>query len=258
VHLTVLTWNLKGSKGIDFEAVSGHIRGAGADVVLLQEVQWNQARALARSLHPQSHRWHFKHWPLNTWAEGMAVFGMTSEVPSRARALSFPWKVWSWRRRIIVTAYVTRPSQPLRPLLLLNLHLSPHSAVELRHAEAVSVLRKVTGYPGPVGVAGDLNESPDGPLHGPMEAAGLQDAWQVRPGASEDPYPGYTNWHGWTPGTTRPPNRRIDYVYVSDGAEVTSASVPRPGDEGFEDFARLSDHLPVSAGLEVPDTWPQG
>jgi endonuclease/exonuclease/phosphatase family metal-dependent hydrolase len=249
VHLTVLTWNLKGSKGIDVEAVSGHVRDAGADVVLLQEVQWNQARALARSLHPQSYRWHFKHWPLDTWAEGMAVFGMTCDVPSRARALSFRWKVWSWRRRIIVTAYV---------LLLLNLHLSPHSAVELRHAEAVSVLRKVTGYPGPVGVAGDLNESPDGPLHRPMEAAGLQDAWQVRPDASEDPYPGYTNWRGWTPGATKPPNRRIDYVYVSDGAVVTSASVPRPGDEGFEDFARLSDHVPVAAALDMPDTWPQG
>lgn len=254
MHLTVLTWNLKGSKGIDVEAVSGHIRAAGADVVLLQEVQWNQARALARSLHPRSHRWHFKHWPINTWAEGMAVIGMTCEVPSRARALSFRWNVWSWRRRIIVTAYVPRPSDPLRPLLMLNLHLSPHAAVELRRAEAVSVLRKVTGYPGPVGVAGDLNESPDGPLHGAMEAVGLHDAWRVRPDASEDPYPGYTNWHGWTSGTTKPPNRRLDYVYVSDGTEVASASVPRPGDDGFKEFTRLSDHLPVTAGLDVPET----
>jgi len=126
--------------------------------------------------------------------------------------------------------------------------------VELRRAEAVSVLRKVTGYPGPVGVAGDLNESPDGPLHGPMEAAGLHDAWQVRPDATEDPYPGYTNWRGWTAATTKPPNRRLDYVYVSEGTEVASASVPRPGNEGFEEFSRLSDHLPVTAGLDVPET----
>ena len=258
MHLTVLTWNLKGSKGIDVEAVAGHIRSAGADVVLLQEVQWNQARALARTLHPRSHHWHFKHWPLNTWPEGMAVFGMTCEVASRARALSSRWRLWSWRRRIIVTAYVPRPSEPLRPLMLFNLHLSPHSAEALRRAEAVAVLRKVTGYPGPVGVAGDLNESPDGALHGAMEAAGLHDAWLVRPDATDDPYPGYTNWRGWIPGTTKPPNRRIDYVYVSDGTEVTSASVPRPGDEGFEDFTRLSDHLPFTAELDVPETSLQG
>ena len=258
MRLTVLTWNLKGSKGIDVEAVSGHIRVAAADVVLLQEVQWHQARALARALDARSHRWHFKHWPLNTWPEGMAVIGVTHAVASTARALSSPWKPWSWRRRILVSARLPLPSDPAHPLLLLNLHLSPHSAEEVRRAETVSVLRTVAGHAGPVVVAGDLNEAPDGPLHGQLEAAGLRDAWLVRPDAAEDPYPGYTNWRGWTPGTTRPPARRLDYVYASDGVEVTSASLPRPGDEGFEEFSGLSDHLPVTAGLDVAESWPQG
>jgi endonuclease/exonuclease/phosphatase family metal-dependent hydrolase len=258
VHLTVLTWNLKGSKGIDVEAVAAGIGAAGADIVLLQEVQWHQERALARALDARSHHWHFKHWPLNTWSEGMAVIGVSVAVSSHARALSSRWRLWSWRRRILVTASLPLPSDPAHPLLLLDLHLSPHSAEDVRRAEAVSVLRTVAGHAGPVVVAGDLNETPDGPLPGQMEAAGLRDAWLVRPGAAEDPYPGFTNWRGWTQGTTRPPTRRIDYVYASEGVEVTSASVPRPGDDGFEAFSWLSDHLPVTAGLDLAESWPQG
>jgi endonuclease/exonuclease/phosphatase family metal-dependent hydrolase len=258
VRLAVLTWNLKGSKGIDVAAVSAHLRAAGGDVVLLQEVQWHQARALARALDARSHRWHFKHWPLNTWPEGMAVIGVTHAVSGHARAISSRWRLWSWRRRILVAARLPLPSDPGHPLLLLDLHLSPHSAEEIRRAETISVLRTVAGHAGPVVVAGDLNESPDGPLHARLEAAGLRDAWLVRPEAAEDPYPGYTNWRGWTPGTTRPPSRRIDYVYVSDGIEPTSTSLPRPGDDGFEEFSSLSDHLPLSAGLDVSERWPQG
>jgi endonuclease/exonuclease/phosphatase family metal-dependent hydrolase len=258
VHLTVLTWNLKGSKGVDVEAVVAGMQAAGADIVLLQEVQWHQERDLARALGARSHRWHFKHWPLNTWPEGMAVIGVTVAVTSRARAITSPWKLWSWRRRILVTARLPVPSDPAHPLLFLDLHLSPHSAEAVRRAETVSVLRRVAGHAGPVVVAGDLNETPDGPLHGQMEAAGLRDAWQVRPGAAEDPYPGYTNWRHWSAGTTKPPSQRIDYVYVSEGVEVTSASVPRPGDDEFESFSWLSDHLPVTAGFDVSESWPQG
>ena len=57
------------------------------------------------------------------------------------------------------------------------------------------------------------------------------------------------------PGTTRPPNRRIDYVYVSE-AEVAGASVPPPGDEGSRTAGCPT--APVPPELEVPDTWPQG
>src|SRR5262245_13373411 len=159
----------------------------------------------------------------------MAVLGLSQPVPTHARALSSRWLLWSWRRRILVTAKVPVPSDPAHPLLLLNLHLSPHSAEIVRQAETVAVLRTVAGHAGPVVVAGDLNERPDGPLHASMEAAGLRDAWLARPGAAGDPYPGYTNWRGWDQGTTKPPTQRIDYAYVSDGTEVTSASVPRPG-----------------------------
>jgi len=116
VHLTVLTWNLKGSKGIDVEAVVAHIQAAGADIVLLQEVQWHQERDLARALDARSHRWHFKHWPLTTWPEGMAVIGVTVAVTSRARAITSPWRLWSWRRRILVTAQLPVPSDPAHPL----------------------------------------------------------------------------------------------------------------------------------------------
>ena len=65
--------------------------------------------------------------------KGMAVIGVTVAVTSRARAITSPWKPWSWRRRILVTAQLPVPSDPAHPLLFLDLHLSPPSAQAVRH-----------------------------------------------------------------------------------------------------------------------------
>ena len=65
-----LSWNLKGSANPDTAAVAEHIRSEGADLVALQEVQWHQARRLARALGATSRRWSFKHFPGRTWPEG--------------------------------------------------------------------------------------------------------------------------------------------------------------------------------------------
>jgi endonuclease/exonuclease/phosphatase family metal-dependent hydrolase len=58
---------------------------------------------------------------------------------------------------------------------------------------------------------------------------------------------GPTNRRAWVAGTPKPPTRRIDYVFVSDGLDPESVSVPRYGDPGFPPFASISDHLPVTA-----------
>jgi endonuclease/exonuclease/phosphatase family metal-dependent hydrolase len=44
-----------------------------------------------------------------------------------------------------------------------------------------------------------------------------------------------------------PPTRRIDYVFVNDGVDPVSVSVPRYGEPEFPPFASISDHLPVTA-----------
>jgi endonuclease/exonuclease/phosphatase family metal-dependent hydrolase len=246
VRLAVLTWNLKGSGGIDTAAVAGHARAVGADVLVLQEVQWLQARRIARRLGARSARWSFKHWPVRTWPEGMAVVGVTRPVRARGHALTHRWRLWSWRRRILVAGTVAGGP------LVLDLHLSTDTAAsaDRRLVEVAGALRRVDAHAGQVIVAGDLNERPGGAVSRALAEAGLQDAWLASGG---DPRGGFTNWRGWEPGTTRPPSRRIDYVWVSAGIRAAGVSVPAPGDPGFASFARLSDHLPLTAVLEAAE-----
>jgi endonuclease/exonuclease/phosphatase family metal-dependent hydrolase len=237
VRLRLLTWNLKGSTGVDIARVSAHIRAAGADVVALQEVQRHQARALAHTLGARSLRWAFKHQPLDTWAEGGALVGVTRQVTARALALSYRWQPWTWRRRIAVIGEVDGG------VTVVNLHLSTGASGARRVAEVGTALAAAPGRP--LILAGDLNERPGGPVAAALSALGLRDAW---PDGDD---PGYTDFHGWTPGTDRPPTQRIDYVYASTGVEVAAISVPRFGEPGFSAFAELSDHLPVSAEVEL-------
>ena len=254
---TLVSWNLKGSAGPDTAAIVAHLRAEGADVVVLQEVQWLQARRIARGLGARSHHWGFKHWPLRTWPEGMAVVGVTVEARARTRALSHPWKLWSWRRRILQVATVggSRPDGDGSGWTLVNVHLTPRGQAELRSVETATVLEVVAGRDGPIVVAGDLNERPDGVVHQLLEAAGLREGWDVLRAAGGggpaggEPWP--TNWRGWRRGTTRAPVQRLDYVYASAGVRMLAERVPRVGDEGFAPFAAISDHLPVTAVFEV-------
>ena len=84
MRLAVLTWNLKGSEAVDTAAVAAHAAAVGADVLVLQEVQWHQARR-PPATGARSRRWAFKHWPVRTWPEGMAVIGVTLPVRARGR-----------------------------------------------------------------------------------------------------------------------------------------------------------------------------
>jgi endonuclease/exonuclease/phosphatase family metal-dependent hydrolase len=172
--------------------------------------------------------------------------GLDRPVSVEVEALTQRWEFWNWRRRIMLLG-TFGPWVP--PVLLVNLHLSPHSAREQREAEVARVAEVVTGHAGPVIVIGDLNERPDGPVHDRLAAAGLRDAWPERPDGG--PGGGETNWHGWDPQMTTAPSQRLDYVYVSEEIQVLAVSVPKPGDEVFDQFVVLSDHLPVTAVLDV-------
>jgi endonuclease/exonuclease/phosphatase family metal-dependent hydrolase len=256
---TLVSWNLKGSAGPDIAQVVDHLRSQRADLVGLQEVQWHQARTIARALGARSWHWGFKHWPVRTWPEGMAVIGVTRPARVRTRALSMRWRVWSWRRRIVQVATVAGPDGASGDLTLVNLHLSPHRQTELRGAETAAVLSTVAGG-GLVVVSGDLNERPGGAVHDQLAAAGLRDAWQVRQG-DEPPVPagkrgpdlGATNWRGWQRGTHKRPSQRLDFVYVSSGVTVLDLRVPGQDGADLARFAGISDHLPVTAVLDLAD-----
>jgi endonuclease/exonuclease/phosphatase family metal-dependent hydrolase len=244
VLLTVLTWNLKGSEPTDIDVVADAVTGAGADLVLLQEVQQRQARRIARAVGAVSRRWSFKHWPIRTCAEGMAVIGVTVDADVHARTLTARWKLWSWRRRVLQEAQVEGG------LRVLNVHLSPHNAVATRAHEVGAVLARLNEDGRLSVVAGDLNERPNEPGVGRLLAAGLRDAWAlVRP--DDDEERAATNWHRWATTRGGPPNRRLDYVLVSPEVAVRDVWSPRFGDDGFSSLAELSDHLPVAARLDT-------
>ena len=248
----VLSWNLQGSAGIDVDAVAAVVGAAAPDVFLVQEIHRRQCRRLSSACGFASARWAFKHWPIVTAPEGMAVLSPHRLTASTAFALR-QWFPWSWKRRIAIEATVVVDARPVR---VLNVHLSPHEAHEQR-LEEVARIRARRGVVAPV-VGGDLNDRPGGPAYDELRAAGWTDAWTAahpdravdahRPGGAlaPGPDPGATNW---TVGDRagRPPTQRLDVVLVPEEWEVVSCEVVN---EPLAELAALSDHLPLVAALE--------
>jgi endonuclease/exonuclease/phosphatase family metal-dependent hydrolase len=243
-----MTWNLKGHDGPDTDAVVEHARAAGADLVALQEVQRPQAQDVARGLRAASLRWGFKHWSAPIPPEGLAVIGVSQPARVRNRALSFRFRPWSWRRRIVQLAAVTLGGHRGLTMTLANTHLSAYDDDHRREREAATILRAMSGVHGPAVVVGDLNDDPDAGVIHRFRQAGFRDTW-AETNPSSNGSDGATNWHGWERGTKKRPNRRLDYVLVPPGPEIRQVTVPRHGDEGFALFTRVSDHLPVAATL---------
>jgi endonuclease/exonuclease/phosphatase family metal-dependent hydrolase len=246
VQLTVMTWNLRGHDGPDVDAVADVVRASEADVVALQEVQRHQARSIARRVGAASLGWGFKHWPAPIPPEGLAILGLTRKIRVRTRPLSFPFRLWSWRRRVFQLATIRPDGRRGPALALANTHFSAFDADDLRVREARTLVRALASNRRPAVVVGDLNDDPDAPSIARFRDAGFRDTWAE---ANPDGDGGATNWHGWKRGTTKRPNRRLDYVLVPAGAEVVEVTVPRPGDDGFDLFTTVSDHLPVVATL---------
>ena len=152
MRLAVLTWNLKGSEAVDTAGVAAHAAAVGADVLVLQEVQWHQARRLAappREPAPAAGR--SSTGRCARGPAGMAVIGVTLPVRARGRALTRRWRrgaggagSWWSAPSPAGSSSSTCTSAPGRPR---------------RRAEVG--LRGCGGSPpaGPAVVAGDLNEA---------------------------------------------------------------------------------------------------
>lgn len=240
MRLVITTWNLQGSRGVDVDEVAAYLREVGSDIVALQEVQRGQAHALARRLEVASIHWGFKHWPLVNPAEGMALIGVHQEVVRpRSLALTQPWRLWSWRRRIAQFGGLASADGSLS---IANVHLTPrgHAAATDRTRE----LNKVLGQPRtPSIIAGDFNAQPTSDLFDVMRAAGLSSVGG-----------GPTYWRGEP--SNRPPDHQLDYVWVDPEIDVVGVRLPRHGEPGFDLFSRLSDHLPLTALLEIHASTP--
>jgi endonuclease/exonuclease/phosphatase family metal-dependent hydrolase len=239
--ITIVTWNVQGSAGLDIAGVADVLTVARPDIVAVQEIGWTQARRLARRLGMAS-TWTFKHWG---WPrpEGLALLTRhrlvdRGNVVLRRR----PW--WDWRRRVAARATVERDGMLFD---ILNVHLSAHDHAEDRRREAAIVLDVGRRLPRHPIIVGDCNDGPDGPGPADFTAAGWIDAWALDRLADVD---GSTNW---TAGARlgRPPTQRLDYVFVPADWVVLDAAVLAPVDR-LDWFAERSDHLPLSATVSPP------
>ena len=112
---------------------------------------------------------------------------------------------------------------------VVSCHLSLDAAS--RRTEVAEVLAAAGRLRGPVVLAGDLNEPPDGPCWAGLRAAGFADHGQ----------------RGWPTFPADRPRARIDALLVRGAVTVRSH-----GDPGVpaEALAAASDHRPVLAELE--------
>lgn len=122
------------------------------------------------------------------------------------------------------------------PLRFYNTHL--HTQLADRQVQTQAIADILDERPAPAVLVGDLNARPtESSL--PVLYARLTDVWPVaRPGE-----PGYT----YVASPSRAPDRRIDYILVSDDVTIEGAEVLVD-----ELTALASDHYPVVAEIALP------
>ncbi len=228
---TVLTWNVHGSAAPDLDAIAAVVRTESPDVVVVQEIRRRQARALSAQLEMR-YSWSLKHEPYTKvmwWrSEGMAI--MTPHLLDAVghTEVSDGQPMRSWRRRIAQWGLVGRVDRSM--LMIYNLHLTPHDADDSRRAEAVRVGELVAsiGDDPPAVVAGDFNDAGDPSII--------------------DLLPGVEHVAAPMSNPADSPTQALDHVLLPAHARDVAVSVP----EGSEQWAAISDHLPVTVRFTLP------
>lgn len=123
-------------------------------------------------------------------------------------------------------------------VVLASTHLSLHATERLDNVATLTAYLHRRAEGSRLVVAGDLNETPDGPAWQAFAQAGLHDGWAQRPVGGEMTF------------SARAPRRRIDAVLTSPGVEVVGCGVP--DDTAVQrDLALATDHLPLLADLRL-------
>lgn len=232
---TVMTWNLQGAKYTDLDRVAAAIRTESPDVVVLQEVRRPQATQLAATL-DMSAEWVFKHHlfrPLFPGrAEGAAILTPHSIVAHDSAVISQVTATRSYKRRILQSATVERDDAS--GYRVYNAHLSPGDLASERQAEAarIAAIVEAHGDVPPAVIAGDFNDD------------GEPEIIATLPGIEHVPSPP-TN-------PSEHPTKRLDHVVLPIEARDVALIVPA----GDEEWAALSDHLPLTALFSL--NWVQG
>lgn len=233
----VLTWNILGAKNPDsVAAIAEYVRLSNPDVVALQEARRAQAKALATAIGWRV-VWKRKHYPLTPllwWrAEGQAILAPTQLLDERHSVLSRGASTWTYRHRIMVAATVVRGNEQLR---VHNVHLSS-SSPDARIEQARRAATIIDAEPPALRVVcGDMNAANEQEVIREFHVVGVRDT-----GGD------FTNH-------SRAPTKRLDYVLVPENAKVSAIDTPDGGDE----WAALSDHLPVLVEFSVEGLLPAG
>lgn len=225
-----MTWNLQGNCGLDVDAAV-RVIGADCDLVLLQEVQPAQLRALARALDIPYRHWSFKHWGFPTAPEGLGVLSRHS-MRVRTRTLTRGVWPWQWQRRIMQRIRIDG-------LTFVNTHLATNHTGQ--HERVMQIGRLIAASPGPDYIGGDLNERRGGVLDA-LKALAMRDAWTDCNGALEC----FTNWS--TSDRTGPPDQRLDWIWLGTRLEASSVRLVE-----WQRTAELSDHVPLVVELRRTD-----
>ena len=221
----LMTYNIHGLRD-DVDAVSEVIRACAPDIVCIQEA-------------PRFLRWRSKRAAIARKA------GLVVATADRTGGLML---MTSLRVQVLATSFRLLPKSPRLhqravcqavfrvsdvDWTVADLHLSLDADERVAHLEPLwSALPAEP--PGPLVVAGDVNELPSGPVWAAL-ADRYVDAW-----ASAGSGDGHTY-------SARTPHKRIDGIFVSPDVEVLSC-------RSVDDVAGLtdaSDHLPVLAELRL-------
>ena len=244
-EVTVLVYNIHAgtdaARRDNLARVAELVRGTGADLVLLQEVDRNTQRS-GPTDQPAV---------LARLTGHSVAFGRTIGFQGGDYGIALLSR-WPIRRDTLIPLEVTAPpgrttegreqrgvlvarvAAPGGALGVLNTHLDHTGDDVWRLQEIAGVLRAAAGVrePGlPLLLGGDLNARPESPVHQALRAAGFRDAW-TECGTGE--------------GMTFPanaPDRRIDYLYLAGDARCLEARVLA---------SDASDHRPLLVRLRLP------
>ncbi|MGL5858696.1 MAG: endonuclease/exonuclease/phosphatase family protein [Angustibacter sp.] len=246
VRLRVLSYNMHDLLD-DREALARVLRACQADVVCAQEaprrlVTWRRLR----QAHRLARRAGLDLVCGGRGSGGAAVLVAPDVEVVAAQAVRLPVRPWWRRSRGYATATVRVPGGPVVRVVSVHLGLTARERADHVH-RIVAWLRGQAESA--LVVAGDLNESPDGPswrAFGPLLRDAVQDVAGADMGATAPTFP------------AGGPRRRIDGVLVSQQVQVDSvrAGAAILGVRA-DDLRQASDHLPVSADLRLaPRTTP--
>ena len=223
-ELRLLAYNVRSLRD-DRHAVAAVVRACRPDVACIQEA-------------PRFLRWRSKRAALAREsgllvATADRVGGLLVLTALRAQVVSTSFTRLSKRPRLHQRALVTATVDVDGARWVVgSLHLSLDPRERVTHVGEVEVA--TASYDAPVVLAGDVNETAEGPACQAL-AARWQDAWAVAPAGEGDTYPAAR------------PVRRIDAVFADRRLTVVEAGVPDvPG------VTAASDHRPVLAVLRQP------